>query len=389
MARKNKGRVLSGANETLIREATDLIGQGAGKLTTVLDKLATAPEAPDESGKETSMKKPMIDAALLAQAKGPLARRSAFNFMAKTSDARTGADQSWYRIAAADAAAPGQVDILLYSEIGMWGIGADQFVADLANVNAHTINLHVNSPGGSVFDGLAIYNSLVQHPANIIAHVDGWAASIASVIICAADTINIGAAAQIMIHQPFSICMGSAADMRLEASVLDKIEQSIIGIYAARTGGDPVEIAAQMAAETWFLGSEAVESGYADVCVPNKTPAKPAAKMNADFFGTIFPHLPEQVRANLHSAASVDEKSVKGFDFEHGTRNEFEDFLRASSASGKRAKAITNTGFKPVTQRPVDAKQIDQPTATDRPGDAVRRAATVAAIWNATRAFPH
>jgi ATP-dependent Clp endopeptidase proteolytic subunit ClpP len=343
------------------------------------------------------MPKMLFDAALLAQAKDVLARRSAFNFVAKTA-AHASGDRSWYRIAQA-AMGAADTDVFIYSEIGFFGISADQFIRDLAAINTQKINLHINSPGGSVFDGIAIYNSLIQHPASITAYVDGWAASIASVIMCAADEIQIGEAAQVMIHQPWSLVMGPAADMRAEADVLDKIEQAIIGVYAARTGGDVAEIAAQMAAETWFLGQEAVDAGFADECMPNKKPKKkmpddpmmpdakalPAATMDAEFFAVIFPHLPEQVRANLAAVPQADQP----FDFDAASRADFEKLLRAAGCSGKRAKAITNTGFKPSTERPADAKTDEEPTATDRPGDAVRRAATVAAILNATRAFPH
>lgn len=333
------------------------------------------------------MKKKLINAALLARAEGPLASRSAFNFVAKalprTADGR---GKSWYSIA--KSATADAVDILIYDEIGFWGVQASEFVTALAAVDAKTINLRVNSPGGSVFDGLAIYQALAAHPAKIIAHVDGWAASIASVIIMSADTIMIGEAAQIMVHQPWSMVMGPADDMRKEADILDSLEAAIIDVYVARTGGTRDEIAAWVKDETWFKGQAAVDAGFADEVTPLKlkTPGKPAAKLDADFFAAIFPHLPEEVRADL--AAPADEKSIKGFDFEHGTRSEFEDFLRASSASGKRAKAITNTGFKPTTDRPGDAKSGEEPTATDRPGDAVRRAATVAAVWNATHAYP-
>src|SRR4051794_21023401 len=130
--------------------------------------------------------KKSFDAALLAQAKHPLARASAFDLIAKLPLARAAGrpDQSWFRVARSNAS-NSEVDVLIYDEIGFWGVAAADFVRELAEIDASVINLHINSPGGSVFDGIAIYQALVQHKAKIIVHIDGWAASIASVIAMA------------------------------------------------------------------------------------------------------------------------------------------------------------------------------------------------------------
>lgn len=204
--------------------------------------------------------------------------------------ARSG--ESWYRLAKKDEDA----EVLIYAEIGMWGITADDFVRDLREVDAKTINLHLNSPGGSVFDGLAIYNALVRHDARIVVHIDGWAASIASVIAMAGDEIRIGESGYVMIHKPWSWAMGDAGVLRREADVLDKLEDGIVDIYVARTEGDRKKIQDWVGAETWFNGKEAVEAGFADVLVEaKKKPADPAARLDRAFFAAIFPNLPESV----------------------------------------------------------------------------------------------
>lgn len=339
------------------------------------------------------MKKYRFAASLMAQAQKALARPTVLNFLSKPSSEGGAVDKSWYRINR--TAKSSEVDILIYSEIGWWGVTAQDFVHDLAEFDADQINLHINSPGGSVFDGIAIYQALVQHRAKVVVHVDGWAASIASVIAMAGDTIKIGEAAQIMIHQPWSWVMGTASDMRKEADVLDSIEGAIIDVYAARTGGDRAEISGWVGEETWFKGQDAVDAGFADEVVPLKLKksdgaedqAALASSLPAQFFASIFPHLPQEVAASLGDQQPTEDQP--NFDFVNGTGREFERFLRRHGASGQRAHAITSNGFKAAKEPPGGANPSEQPANTDRPGVAVQRAAAVAAIRLATMTYPN
>lgn len=336
------------------------------------------------------MTKKLLNAALMARAKASTTlAKGPFNFFAKLPDAGNGAQKkSWFNIVRSAAIAD-EVDVLIYDEIGFWGVNASEFVQEIAAIDAKKINLHVNSPGGSVFDGLAIYQALASHPAEIFAYIDGWAASIASVIIMAADKILIGEAAQVMIHQPWSFVMGPADDMRKEADILDSIQGAIIDVYVARTGGDRKVITDQVVAETWFKGQAAVDAGFADELVPLKLkePAKPAARLDGDFFAAIFPNLPTDVRAELPNAPAKKPDAAEPFNFETATERQFQAWLRENGASGQRAQAITSKGFKAATESPGGTKPIDQPEA-DRPGVAVDRAATAAAIRLAAMTFP-
>ena len=177
-----------------------------------------------------------------------------------------------------NAAAEDEAEIFVFGEIGgFWGgIDAEEFSKEVRALDAKTINVRVNSPGGSVFDGIAIYNALAAHSANIVVHIEGIAASIASVIAMAGDEIRIGESANIMVHKPWSFAIGDAMAMRKEADVLDKLEEGIVAIYAARTGKGDDDIAPLVAAETWYRGQEAVDAGFADVMVPNKKKEKKA-----------------------------------------------------------------------------------------------------------------
>lgn len=179
-------------------------------------------------------------------------------------------EHDWYRIEAKakKGTEPTSADVYVYGTIGgSWfdeGPAADQFVKDVAALDVDTINLYVNSPGGSVFDGLAMRNALIRHPANVIANVDGIAASAASYLITGGDTVVMGANSQLMIHDASSYAGGNAADLRKTASVLDSLSDNIASMYAEKAGGDKADWRALMLAETWFSADEAVTAGLAD-----------------------------------------------------------------------------------------------------------------------------
>jgi ATP-dependent Clp endopeptidase proteolytic subunit ClpP len=135
---------------------------------------------------------------------------------------------------------------------------------------AKLIKLRVNSGGGDVIDGFAIYNLLSQHPARVEADVDALAASMASVILMAADEIRIASNAMVMIHNPWGMEMGEADDLRRWADVLDKMRDQIADTYAARTGQPRDKLLELMAAETWLTAQEAKELGFVDKIVASK-----------------------------------------------------------------------------------------------------------------------
>lgn len=161
------------------------------------------------------------------------------------------------------------LEIDVYDDIGesWWsdGVTARDVRATLrANRDAETISLRVNSRGGDVFDGIAIYNLLLDHPARVVADVDALAASMASVILMAADEIRIARGAMIMVHNPWGGAMGEAGDLRSAADVLDQIRGQMAAIYARRTGLPDETVLALMDAETWLDADASVERGFAD-----------------------------------------------------------------------------------------------------------------------------
>ncbi|MCP1694696.1 ATP-dependent Clp endopeptidase proteolytic subunit ClpP [Citrobacter farmeri] len=175
-------------------------------------------------------------------------------------------NNSWFRMQAGDQ---GDADIYIYDEIGFWGVTAKQFISDLNALGDIThINLHINSPGGEVFEGIAIFNALRNHGAGITVYVDGVAASMASLIAMAGDTVIMPENAFMMIHKPWGISGGDAEKMRTYADRLDKLESVMVPVYAQKTGKTTDEIAVMLADETWMSGAECLAHGFADQVTP-------------------------------------------------------------------------------------------------------------------------
>lgn len=166
---------------------------------------------------------------------------------------------TWFDI---KAKAEAEADVFLYDEIGGFGVNARDFISQIRASGAKKINLRINSPGGSVFDGLAIYNFLKEQDVTV--QVDGLAASIASIIAMAGKEVRIASNGFLMIHNPWGGAMGDSEEMRQTADLLDKIRDSLVGTYAKKTGKDSETIKRWMDEETWFSAEEAKENGFVD-----------------------------------------------------------------------------------------------------------------------------
>lgn len=164
----------------------------------------------------------------------------------------------------------------IYDEISWFGITAMDVLGELDKVTAPAIRVELNSPGGDVFDGIAIHNALRAHPAHVTVSVDGIAASIASVIAQAGDTRVMQPASQMMIHNARGLVIGDKDDHRDMVDLLEQQDGIIAGIYAARSGGDVDEFRSLMNDETWLTDQGAVDLGLADSVASFGDP-KPAA----------------------------------------------------------------------------------------------------------------
>lgn len=190
---------------------------------------------------------------------------------------------------AATATAAAAAVLSIYDEIGFWGVQASDFRAALAAVKEDEIIVEINSPGGDVFAGAAIYNMLKASGKQITSKVMGVAASAASLIAMAGDTIEMPKNSFMMVHNPWGFAMGNADEMRETAEVLDKIGSSMLATYQAKTGLPEDQLRALLAKDTWMTADEALELGFATT-VTEEIKAQAAFDMKrAD--------LPEHIRA--------------------------------------------------------------------------------------------
>lgn len=169
--------------------------------------------------------------------------------------------KTWFNITIAEDNSSAEVSI--YDAIGGFDVNAKQFVSELKDINAETIHLRINSPGGSVIDGNAIFNALSRHSAKVITHIDGLAASMASVIAMAGDEVHMADNALMMIHNPWTVSIGDADELRADAELLDKMQASILSAYG-RSQYEADEIKDLMDNETWFTAQEAFDAGLID-----------------------------------------------------------------------------------------------------------------------------
>lgn len=184
--------------------------------------------------------------------------------------------KDWFRISNS-ADDPDTTDVMVYDSIGGWmGMWADEFIEQIGAVTTSKINLRLNSPGGSVFEGIAIANAIRQHPANVTVYVDSVAASIASVIALAGDRLVMMPQSQLMVHNASGACYGDASEMTKMADLLDKQSRNIAEAYAQHTGRPLAEWQQFMDAETWFSAEEALAVGLADEVVPMRAKSAPA-----------------------------------------------------------------------------------------------------------------
>lgn len=218
-----------------------------------------------------------------------------------------------------------RAEILLYGSIGdsFWdgSVSAKEFNDMLDEVkNASVINLRLNSPGGEVFDGVAIYNSLLRHSARVEVDIEGIAASIASVIAMAGDEVRIAESAMMMIHDPRTIVVGTAKEMRDMADRADKAKEGLVHAYHRKVdkeGGHGIETL--MTDETWFTSHEAVALGLADTVSAG---SKLENSFDLSKFG--FQHVPEALKAKQEPEKKEPPKeptsSVEPWEAKHRAR---------------------------------------------------------------------
>ena len=205
----------------------------------------------------------------------------------------------WYEFR---AHAKGTAEIVIYDEIGAFGIPAKAFLDELKALGpVAELSVRINSPGGSVFDGVAIYNALKRYQAKVTVWIDGIAASIASMIAMAGDEVVMPENAMLVLHDPSGLVAGTAADMRATADALDKMAAAMVAAYRDKSGAGDAEIEALMATETWLSAEEAVELGLADR-------VEAPVRMAAHFDLSQFRNAPPQLAAVAASVTAQEDE---------------------------------------------------------------------------------
>jgi len=223
-------------------------------------------------------------------------------------------NKSWYKIQAA-ADVP---EIMIYGDIAEYGVSAGQFRADLMSIKSEEINLRINSRGGLVFEGVAIYNALKDHPAKITAHIDSLAASISAFIPMAADKIIMAKNARMMIHKAWGLVMGNADELRSMAVEMDDVDSIQIEAFSAKTGMSKQAMQEMLAEETWLTPQKAKEMRFIDEIAGESS-------VKAQFDLSPFTKVPEDVTA-LYGKARATERDI-------------EQLLRDAGVSNSKAKA--------------------------------------------------
>lgn len=217
----------------------------------------------------------------------------------------------------------------LFDEIGTWGVSAAAFRERLNQAGRGDVTLRVNSPGGDVFDGVAIYNSLVAHPGRVDVEIVGLAASAASIIAMAGDHIKIAANSFLMVHQAWGVTVGNADDHAEMEGLLGKIDDALAATYALRTGAAVTEMAKLMADETWLAGQAAVDAGFADEV------SDTAPEASARFDLSVYAKAPPALSAPAAESSPPDITNPVAL----------EKLLRSAGLSRRQAKAISQRGW--------------------------------------------
>ncbi|MDD5204414.1 MAG: Clp protease ClpP [Desulfobacterales bacterium] len=227
----------------------------------------------------------------------------------------------WYEI---KAQADDEVEMLVYDYIGWPFNDAGELVRSIAGMRGKKITVRINSPGGDVFDAMAIYNAFTGHDSKVTTRAEALAASSASIILLAGKEVQAYQNAMLMIHEPWAFIAGNQWDMREMAELLGKINENMVDIYSQQSKAGKKEIRQMLKDETWMTAKEAKEKGFIDTILDGKAAAK------ASFDLSMFANLPDELRP-----AEGDEPTIR----------DAERALRDAGFSQGKAKAVLSRGW--------------------------------------------
>lgn len=239
-------------------------------------------------------------------------------------------NKNWYNI---KNKAGSTADVYIFDEIGMWGVTAQSFITDIKDLDKTPINLHINSLGGDVFDGMAIYNILKKRTAKTTVYIEGIAASIATIIAMGGDEVIMSENSLFMIHNAWSGAMGEADDMRKAADLLDKIGGELKGIYMKNVNLSMEALTDMMDSETWLSAEEALEYGFI-------TSISDAIKVAASYDVSKFKNITnEQIKNKL--SININNKKMTN-ELKDWFNNKVEEIVTAVKGDVKVSEDVVN-----------------------------------------------
>jgi ATP-dependent protease ClpP protease subunit len=213
--------------------------------------------------------------------------------------------QKWYAFKNSSDKS-GEVELSIYDEIGAFGIGAKEFIAELREYKGHHVHVRINSPGGEIIDGSAIANALNRHEGGVTVHIDGLAASMASYIAMSGKPTYMSENALLMIHNPWTLAAGEADDLRKQADLLDTMKSTLVRGYQRKSGMPAEEISRLMDEETWLTALEATALGFVDA-IEDGIPAAASASDLRRKFDTFAKRNMENIQDAVAEAAPAVE----------------------------------------------------------------------------------
>ncbi len=265
-------------------------------------------------------------------------------------------NRRWYEINAQDE----NVEVMIFDEIGLWGIRAEDFRRefDRSVANASSINVVVNSPGGDVFDGVAMYNTIARYRERTTVEVAGVAASIASIIALAGDRMVMDTGTFFMIHNPWAFALGTAGDLRQRADTLDAVRDEMIGIYQERSNLDRDAILEAMEAETWYNPDQAYQAGFAQEITTREDEQIAARSFDWRTYG--YRRVPQPLwEARRRNVVPKTERDL-------------EESLVALGYSKRQAERIVSDGYRSLQGEPAEDEAQGDPAAIREIGDALQ-----------------
>lgn len=212
----------------------------------------------------------------------------------------------WYKI---ESLSEDEAELMIYDVIGWPFNDSAEFIRALAGMNQAIITVRINSPGGDVFDAMAIYNALQAHKSKIVTRIESLAASAASFIALAGKEVQSYGNAMFMIHEPWVYAAGNQYDFRETADILEKISGNMVDIYSGHSRVGKKEIRTMMKDETWMTAKEALDKGFIGKIIDGK-----AAKAAFDL--SIFANAPDDFTGGGHEATEREkEKALRDVGF--------------------------------------------------------------------------